>query len=63
MKDVALFLSEEEAKMFISFQKNRKLFDMLDKEKALGLSNSSIEIHFDVEGNVRVINLHKTVRL
>ena len=59
---IPVYMSEEETRLFIGFQKHHKLFEVLEREGALGLPNSSFEVHFDSEGKVRVIDLHKTIR-
>lgn len=63
MNQIPVYLSDEEAQQFLSFQKNRKLFECIDKEEALGLINSSIEIHFDKDGRVSSVHLHRKLAI
>lgn len=63
MNQIAVYMSEDEAKQFISFQKNRKFFEVLDKQRAFDILNSSFEVHINSQGQVSVVEFHRTIRL
>jgi hypothetical protein len=50
-----VFLSEEEARLFLSFQKHHHLIGLLESIKAFDIRGGSITIKFDNEGKIKVV--------
>lgn len=62
-KKVTVELTDYEAKQFVSFQKHRDLFEMLEHVKFFDLKNGSLELHVDAFGKVMVIDKHEHLRV
>lgn len=58
-----IYLSDEEARQFVLFQKHRKLFELLDKAEVFGRENSSFQVHYNHKGEVMCVDLRYTVRV
>lgn len=59
---IPVYMTEEETRLFIGFQRHRRLFETLDRENALGIPNSSVTVHFDKDGRVGSVDLKRTIR-
>lgn len=53
---IPVFLTEEEAKQFLQFQKHRNLIGLLESVKAFDIRGGSITIHFDILGKIKTID-------
>lgn len=63
MKEITIYLTEEEAKQFVLFQKHRRLFEVLEKEGVFEVHNSSFQVHYDAVGKAIHIDLRRTIRM
>lgn len=50
IKTITLFVSEEEAKKFIEYQKNYSMFNLLLEKGVFAIKNGSAVLNFDNEG-------------
>ena len=50
IKTITLFVSEEEAKKFIEYQKNFLMFNLLLEKGVFNIKNGSAVLNFDNEG-------------
>lgn len=55
---IKIELSEQDARLFMEFQKNYDTFSTLVQSGAFNIRNGSAVINFDKEGVIREINLH-----
>lgn len=56
-------LTDEEARLFIEFQKRFALVKLLESIGALNMSNGSITIHFDSLGQIKLVDKQQHFRL
>ena len=54
-----LYLTPEDALLFVQYQKRHCLIDILEKLKVFDIRNGSVEIHFGDIGEVRKVDLHQ----
>lgn len=52
---VAIFVPDEEAKLFIEFQKYYPIFRLLEEKGVFNQKNCAITLHFDNLGELRTI--------
>lgn len=55
---IAVFLTENQAQMFVEFQKLGKNFDILVKSGFFDTRNGQNIVHFDHDGNIGRIERH-----
>ena len=60
---VLVTLSEEDAKLFVQFQKHYAFIKMLEDIKAFNLRDGNIKIHFNHLGEVKTIDKFEVHRL
>jgi len=63
MNTVIITLSEDDARLFVEFQKNYNLFKLLDSVKAFDIRDGSIRIHFNHLGQIGVIDKFESFRI
>ena len=56
-------LSEEDARLFIEFQKHHKLIEILESADALSVKGGSVTLHFTNDGEVGSIDVQRRYRL
>ncbi len=57
-----IHLTDEDALKFIKFQKHYALIGLLDSLGAFDILNGSVQIHFDSQGKVGSVEVHKYFR-
>lgn len=62
IETTAVYLTDEEAKQFVVFQKHRALIGILTSIDAFSVVNGSITIHFDDKGRIGAIEKHQEFR-
>lgn len=60
---ITIFLTEEEAKRFVQFQKHYAIIGLLESVDAFKLINGSVTIHFDALGKIGAIEKHQDFRV
>lgn len=60
---VKVLMTEEDARLFLLFQKHYLFIAQLEKIKAFDIRNGNIKIHFDYEGAIRTIDKFESHRL
>lgn len=55
MNNIALFIPDEEAKLFIEFQKHYSNFMTLVENGVFEQKNGAITLHFDANGTIQTI--------
>ncbi len=55
MDKVTIFLSEEEAKKYIEWQKNYATFNLLLEKGVFNVTNGNVVLHFDKFGTLQTI--------
>ena len=58
-KITPIYLSPEEAHLFVQFQKRFCFMQLLESVGAFNLKNASIEIHFDNLGGIAKVDKHE----
>lgn len=58
-----VYLSPEEAVLFVQFQKRFTFMKLLESLGAFDLKSGSIEIHFANTGEIGSIDIHRHIRL
>ena len=59
---IKLELTEEEAKLFVRFQKHYALVKLLEELGAFDVKNGSVEIHFDSFGGIGSVDKRQHYR-
>lgn len=59
---IPVFLTEDDAKQFVSFQKHRALIGLLESIKAFDVKAGSVTIHFGSEGEIKTVEKHEFFR-
>lgn len=54
--EVAVYMPDEEAKMFLLFQQHYPAISILLKSGALDVRNGSVVLHFSPEGELKAVN-------
>ena len=62
-KSHTILLSEEDARMFILFQKQHALINALDSLGVFDMRNGSVTIHYDSVGKIRSMEKKQQFRL
>lgn len=52
LSTTTIYLTEEEAKRFVSFQKHYALIGLLDSVNAFNIKSGSVTIHFNALGQI-----------
>ena len=60
---VAVQLTEEDAKLFLIYQKRYQFMKLLESLGVFDLKNGSAEIHFDNLGQIAKIDLHSHIKV
>jgi hypothetical protein len=63
LQTIPVFMTEEEAKQFLMFQKSRTLIELLEHMGAFKLKNASITLHFDHAGVIKTVTKDETFHL
>jgi hypothetical protein len=63
MNQTTIFLTDEEARLYVEFVKHRKNINILLNSGVFNVKNGSFEVHLDVNGEIRVIDTHNHLRL
>lgn len=50
---IPIFLTEEEAKQFLNFQKHYNIVGLLESVKAFDIKSGSVTIHFNSAGQIK----------
>ena len=58
-----IFLTPEDAVLFIAFQKRFAFIKLLEETGALDLRNGSLELHFDHTGAISSVDIHRHLRV
>ncbi len=56
-------MTEDEARLFVAFQKRRVFMELLESVDAFSIKGGSITIHFDNLGGVGSVDVHRHYRL
>ena len=56
LKTITVFLTEDEAKQFLKFQKHRNLIGLLESIKAFDIRGGSVTLHFREDGTIRCVD-------
>lgn len=56
-------LTDEQARRFILFNKHYDLIDALDKAGALNLRNGNLKLHFNGEGEIKIVDKQECIRI
>lgn len=59
METTPIFLTKEEALLFVAFQKRYAFFRLLETLKVFELKSGSVEIHFDNLGGIGSVDIHQ----
>lgn len=51
-----VYLTEEEAKMFLQFQKHFTLIGLLESVKAFDIKSGSVTLHFNALGEIKGVD-------
>lgn len=54
-----LFLTDDEIKLFIEFQKKHALIKLLESLGVFDIKSGSVEIHFTAQGEIGSVDIHK----
>lgn len=54
--EVAVYLPDEQAKMFLLFQEHYDKVSVLLKSGAFSVKNGSVVMHFDQDGSLKAVN-------
>lgn len=54
-------LSDQDAQLFVLFQRNYQKFALLVEHQVFDVKNGSAELHFDRKGDIASIDLHAKV--
>ena len=60
---ITVFMTDEEAKRYVAFQKYYLLAGLLDSIKALDIKGGSVEIHFNHNGEIKSVEKHELFHL
>jgi hypothetical protein len=60
---ITVFMTDEEAKRYVAFQKYYLLVGLLESIKALDVKSGSIEIHFDHLGQIKSLEKHESYHI
>jgi hypothetical protein len=60
---ITVFMTDEEAKRYVAFQKYYLLVGLLDSIKTLDVKGGSVEIHFDHAGQIKSLEKHELYHL
>lgn len=63
LSTTAVFLTEEEVKQFVTFQKHRALIGVLESINAFDIRNGSITINFDHLGQIKAVDKRENFHL
>jgi hypothetical protein len=63
MNQNTVYLSDEEAKLYVEFVKNRHLINTLLRAGVFNTKGGSFEVHLDADGVIRVIDIHTHLRM
>jgi hypothetical protein len=55
LQTVPVFLTEDEAQMFLKFQKHFHFFQVLEEHKAFDIRSGSITLKFDNNGQIKIV--------
>lgn len=58
-----IFLTPEEAILFVQFQKHFALVQLLESIKAFDIKNGSVTLHFDSYGKIASIDKNEHLRV
>lgn len=61
MDTIKIELTENEAQLFVLFQKHHAIIQVLETCGFFDMKNGSVEIHKDYDGNVKVAKVHKNL--
>lgn len=53
---IAIFVPDDEAKLFIEFKRHQHLFDLLVKKGVFSHKNAAVTLHFDQNGILQAID-------
>lgn len=53
---IALYVPDEEAKLFLKFQEHYETFCLLHESGVFDVRNGSVTLHMDKEGSIKAIN-------
>lgn len=56
MPTTPVYLTEEEARMFVKFQKHYAFMEALESIKAFNIRNGSVTIHFNSLGEIKSLD-------
>lgn len=57
-----VYLTEEEAKRFVAFQKHYAFIQLLDSLGVFDIRSGSVEVHFDAFGRIGLVDIHNHYR-
>lgn len=63
MNNITVFLTDEDAKLFVTFQKRHELVSLMDKAGAFDIHDGSVTINFDSSGFPRTIETKRHFRV
>jgi hypothetical protein len=63
MLTVPVFLTEEESKRFISFQKRYAFVGFLESINAFDMRDTSLTLHFDHYGQIKTVEKKETYHI
>lgn len=55
MNQTIIYLTEEDARLFVQFQKSYMIFRALIEAEALEIRNGSVTLNFDANGAIRAV--------
>jgi fructose-1,6-bisphosphatase len=55
LQTVPIYLTQEEARLFLKFQKHFKLFELLEEKKAFEIKHGTVTIDFNGDGDIKGI--------